>query len=137
MRIRLAEPEKARIEMIPIIDSVFLILAYFLCSFLSMSARQSIPMDLPTSQTAVASQERRVTIGVSSEGALFLEKEPVTLRELKVKLREMKGFGPSVYLYADRNAAHGNVIEVLDLLRLEGLNQVLIETQPARSNESP
>src|SRR5829696_6099398 len=83
--------KRARIEIIPLIDIIFFLLATFVIVSLSMIKNQGIPVRLPTAATA-APQERKsaVTISVSETGQLFLDKEELTQPQLAERLRALK-----------------------------------------------
>lgn len=119
--------KKARIEIIPLIDIMFFLLASFMMVSLTMIKMQSIKMDLPT-----ATQANRdfkpdiVNIAVDKAGDIFIEKERKNLAELhdflSAKFRANTNI--PVYISGDKDATHGSVIRVLDLVRREGIQKV-------------
>ena len=124
-----------RIEMMPLIDSFFLILVYFIYAFLSMSVHRGVPLSLPKVSTAIEQKLEHVGVSITKEGAIFLNKEKVTKDELSARLTAMK---PSferkenyLYIYGDKAASHGAVIEIFDLVRKAGIRKIFIETEKA------
>ncbi len=119
--------KKARIEIIPLIDIMFFLLASFMMVSLTMIHMQSIKMDLPT---AVMGQKdfkpEIVNIDIDKTGQPFIEKEPKTLAELYSYLtnRLTTKTNLPVYIRGDREATHGAVISVLDLVRKAGVLKV-------------
>ena len=68
MKVRVILKKKARIEVIPLMDVVFLVLAFFIYSMLSMSVHRSLPVTLPASETAGIDQKRTLSVTVRSDG---------------------------------------------------------------------
>ncbi len=119
--------------MMPLIDSFFLILVYFIYAFLSMSVHKGVPLSLPQATTAVEQKKEHVGISITKEGDIFLDKQKITKKELSARLKLLK---PSfeaqknhLYIYGDKAASHGRVIEVFDLVRKAGIEKVFIETE--------
>lgn len=119
--------KKARIEIIPLIDIMFFLLASFMMVSLTMIHMQSIKMDLPT---AVMGQKdfkpEIVNIDIDKTGQPFIDKEPKTLAEVYNYLtnRLTTKTNLPVYIRGDREATHGAVISVLDLVRKAGVLKV-------------
>src|SRR5437762_7750459 len=76
--------KKARIEIIPLIDIMFFLLASFLMASLSMMRLQSVKMDLPTAVTAKRDFKPDIlNISVKANGLVYYEKQQVNLEELQ------------------------------------------------------
>lgn len=123
---------RARIEIIPLIDIMFFLLATFVMVSLSMVKNQGIPVRLP----AVASgqpQERKdgATISVSAAGQVYLDKEELSLEVLSTRLATLKEANAElrVFINGDEDARLGLAIEVLDATRKLGITKVAFETR--------
>jgi biopolymer transport protein ExbD len=129
---QLAPARKARIEIIPLIDVIFFLLATFVLFTLSLNKIQAVPVDLP--QTSVhatkADEETSVVIQLSDGDAAFWNKDPISLSEVAPRLAHYKAntTAPKVLVTGDDRARYGNVIKVLDEVRLAGIATVSIET---------
>jgi biopolymer transport protein ExbD len=131
MKIRREFSRRPRIEMIPLIDVVFLLLVFFIYSMLSMTIHRGLPVNLPTASTATLDKKTFITITLQRDGQLFLEDRAVdtqTLPSLLVKERE-KDPDLQVYLRADREVSYHRAVEVMDLVRSAGINKLALETQ--------
>lgn len=128
MRLRHFEEEGVRIEMFPLVDSFFLILVYFIYSFLSMSTHKSIELELPNAQTAARETSDHHGIGIKEDGSLYFNRESVTADSLESSILAVKSDGIPFHIYGDKVAPHGVVVEVLDLLRRNGIVKLHIET---------
>lgn len=125
---------RARIEIIPLIDIIFFLLATFVMVSLSMVKNNGIPVVLPGSSTgAPADPADFVTIAIAGDGALFLDKQPVTpdgLAETLASLRQATNGEQRVLIAGDEAAQLGPVIRVLDECRRQGLTRVTFQTRP-------
>jgi biopolymer transport protein ExbD len=136
MRLGSPLPEKkARIEIIPLIDIMFFLLASFMLASLSMIKLQSVRgLELPTASTAKRDFTADiVNIGIDKAGDVFLEKTQVNLAELHSYLSNKAHFNTNlpVYISGDRDAKHGAIIRVLDVVRREGIQRVQFAISPA------
>ena len=123
---------KARIEIIPLIDIIFFLLATFVMVSLSMIKNQGIPVNLPVASSG-APQERMdySAISVTESGELFFDKEPVTTEQLIARLGELKrgSAEPRLFINGDEKAPFGSAIAVLDEARKLGISKIAIETR--------
>jgi biopolymer transport protein ExbD len=72
---------------------------------------------------------------ITREGALFLEREAVTLEQLQERFRQSLAEGAEVQLIirADQEVPHGRVVQVMDMAKTAGINRLAIATQPQGS----
>ena len=73
MKISLPTSKKARIEILPLIDIVFLLLVFFIYAMLSMAVHRGLPVDLPTSQTAKIDKKLILSVTIKADGSTFLD----------------------------------------------------------------
>jgi biopolymer transport protein ExbD len=122
----------ARIEIIPLIDIIFFLLATFVMVSLAMVKNNGIALNLPAVATGTAQpRENLTTISITPDGSLFLDKQPVSLPQLTAALRELRtrGNDPHVALSGDVKSEFGSAMAVLDTLREVGITKISIETQ--------
>ena len=125
--------KKARIEIIPLIDIMFFLLAAFMMASLTMIRMQSIKMNLPTATQATRDfQPDILNIAVDRAGDIFVQKQPMTIVELRGYLsnRYRVNTNVPVYISGDKDATHGSVIRVLDIVRGEGIQKVSFAITP-------
>lgn len=136
---RLGSPlphKKARIEIIPLIDIMFFLLASFMMASLTMIHLQSIKMDLPTATMATRDFKPDIlNISVDKAGDVYVEKKLVTTAELQTILSNKFRLNTNlpVYISGDKDASHGAVIRVLDIVRREGIQRVSFAIAPAKA----
>jgi len=131
MKVRLQVKKKPRVEMIPLIDLVFLILVSFVYGVFFMSVHRGVSVALPLSSTAKIEKQLTLTLSIQSDGALFLDKEPVPFENLgeALKLRASKNKETGVLLFADKTLPYQKLYTVLDLIRTAGLSQVSLQAE--------
>ena len=125
--------KKARIEIIPLIDVIFFLLATFVLFTLSLSRIQSLPLQLPVAQVATNQKPdpNMVTLQVSDAGTYFWNREAISSSELEPRLHSYKQQVqvPRVLIAGDNRAHFGATCYALDLIRKVGIDQVSIETR--------
>jgi biopolymer transport protein ExbD len=138
----LREDAEARIEIVPLIDIMFFLLASFMLVSLSMVNLKSVKVNLPTAAGAAATTEAKkdfVDVSVDRTGGVFLDKKPVGRNELVGLLAAARQARPDVrvLITGDRDARHGDVVAVLDAVRAAGIDRVAIEIRsPAKAGAS-
>jgi biopolymer transport protein ExbD len=124
--------KKARIEIIPLIDVIFFLLATFVLFTLSLNKIQSLPLQLPQATTSsTPPDDDMVTIQVSGQGTCYWNRDLITLNEIAPRLEQYKTHVsvPRVLISGDDKAKFGPTAEVLDEVRKAGIDQVSIETR--------
>lgn len=116
--------------MIPLIDSVFLILVFFIYAFLSMTVHRGLPVHLPSATAAMIDKTDYCAITINDKNEYFLNKATVDLAGLHAGLIDLYANDPDlrVYINGDQDAHHGAVVDVLDIVRTVGIENVSIET---------
>ena len=126
-----APQRRPRIEIVPLIDVMFFLLATFLMVSLSMVKNQGITVNLPRASTGQSQSTPRIlTVTVTKNGVVFLDKQRMAfdgLRERLTKLHE-KDSGLQVILNGDESASFGDVIKALDEIRKLGIERVSMRT---------
>lgn len=124
---------RARIEIIPLIDIMFFLLATFVIVSLSMVKNEGIDVRLPTAETgSPRERDHIVTVSITEAGELYLDKEAIVLDVLRDRLRSLQRVDPglNVFLNGDQGADFGVVMKVFDELRLLGISRVSVQTRP-------
>jgi biopolymer transport protein ExbD len=117
---------KGRIEIIPMIDVMFFLLATFMLASLSMQNLHSLAVDLPRGQAAPMQPVRPVTLTVTRDGNLLLNETPVTLDTLARTLQSMlPGPDSNVIVAADSAAPNGVVVQAMLRAREAGATHFL------------
>jgi biopolymer transport protein ExbD len=118
---------RSRIVIIPLIDIMFFLLASFMMVSLQMSRTENIKVRLPNaSQARQDFKPDMVNIAVDKSGALWLEKQPITLPELGLVLsnRFRADTNLPVYISGDRDTLHGDMVNVYQVVRRTGIQKI-------------
>jgi biopolymer transport protein ExbD len=138
---KLPENHEARIEIIPLIDIMFFLLAAFMLVSLSMVNLKSVKVNLPTATTATDDSNRDlINLSIDRTGAIFFDQQPVGPNELAQRLAAWRGTNDQVrvFISGDREARHGDVIRVLDVVRAAGVEKVAFEIREEKATgQSP
>ena len=116
-------PEEAdlppRINIVPMIDVIFAILVFFMVSSLSLTRSEGLPVNLPRAKTAEVQKTQQITVSLDRDGKLTLDSEPAQLDRLKTQIEELiKSESTAIVIVnADKEVAHGDVVDVIDQLR--------------------
>jgi biopolymer transport protein ExbD len=107
------------INITPMIDVIFSILAYFIISSLSLTRSEGLPVNLPQASTAKVQKTEQINVSILSDGAIALNRQPIELEKLEtqVKTKIAPNTESYVILNADKAVNHGRVVEVMDRLR--------------------
>ena len=127
--------KRARIEIIPLIDIIFFLLATFIMVSLSMSKNQGVQVALPTASSAASlgdqsELDKAVTLSVNAKGEVFYNKDKITIAQLPLRLQTLKAMSkdPKVIINSDAGSSFKYVVAVLDEVRKVGIAKVGINT---------
>ena len=124
--------KKARVEMMPLIDTMFLLLIFLIYSMLSMVHHKGIDVVLPVSEASVSDTQDYDVLIMNKDKTLFINEDKVSRAELKETLKK-KFADPKkavIYLRIDETLPYKEVIYVMDQLRMVGITQIFFETDP-------
>ena len=124
---------RARIEIIPLIDIMFFLLASFMMASLSMIRLQSVKMDLPSAVSAKRDfKPDIVNIGITKEGDVSWGTTQVNLVDLFGYLSNKFQMNTNVpvFISADKSTRHGSVVRVLDVVRRTGIQKISFTISP-------
>ena len=127
---------RARIEIIPLIDVMFFLLASFMMVSLSLQKLRTLRMDLPSATRVTRSAKPELLrVDVRANGDIQLDSRHHSLPEFMEVLRQRLGANTNlpVYIQADPMAAHGDVLRVVDSARAAGAARISfqLDTSPA------
>ncbi|WP_071517676.1 biopolymer transporter ExbD [Geitlerinema sp. PCC 9228] len=126
------EPDRpAGINIVPAIDIIFSILAFFVISTLFLTRSEGLPVNLPEASTGESQSSSEIYITIAADGTLSVNKTSVEMEQLLPTVRKEieSGTKKLAIVNADEQVAHGRVVRVMDRLRrVDGL-QLAIATE--------
>jgi len=133
--------KKARIEIIPLIDIMFFLLASFMMVSLSQVHMKGIKVTLPVGQSGETQSKRDyISVSVDKNGNPYFDKTEMDYDKLTATLKQVHDENPEakVFIRGDADTVHGNIIRVLDILRSVGFYKVAFEIKSeAAKNIAP
>jgi biopolymer transport protein ExbD len=132
---RRGQIKRTKIEIIPMVDTMFFLLVFFMLSSLALSKLVAMPVDLPKAGSSQKVQDNQnIALSIDAAGSISIDRLPVQSANLAAKLREAIGTRNSseltLVINADTRASHGLVVECIDVARLAGVAKFAIATQP-------
>tara|TARA_B100000212_G_scaffold295236_1_gene238226 strand:- start:124 stop:528 length:405 start_codon:yes stop_codon:yes gene_type:complete len=113
------EEENIQVNILPMIDIIFVILSFFIISSLFLTKINSIKINLPESSTSITEKSKTLIISINSDEQIYLKDKLISINDLptfiKASLGELET--PLIILRADASVKHGFIIGVLDELR--------------------
>jgi len=136
MKVSFPAPRRPRIEMLPLIDIVFLLLVFFIYAMLSMAVHRGLPVVLPVSSSAVAEKRSLLSITIQADGTIYLNKEAVELETLAATLKEqsLDQQEAGVMLFADKGLAYQRLFKVLDQIREAGISNISLQAEAEKDH---
>ncbi|CAK8723911.1 Biopolymer transport protein ExbD [Candidatus Electrothrix laxa] len=136
MKLKYRKRKPARIELMPLIDVIFLLLVFFIYTMLSMTVHHGQQVNLPESDTAGLEMAEAVGITIQAANGglkLFVDEEPVELLQLKQLLEQKKTASkdknPDVQIFADKSVSYQGLFQVLDQIRQAGLTSISLQAE--------
>jgi biopolymer transport protein ExbD len=122
--------EDAEINITPMLDIVFIMLIFFIVTT-SFTKETGATIIKPLAEQAIALQNGTILIGIRPNGEIWMAKQQVELREVRQRVERARAENPegSVVIVADRGARIGTVTQVMDQVRLAGVEGVAISAE--------
>ena len=138
MRLR-RQRKSPRVEMLPLMDVVFLLLVFFIYSMMAMAVHRGMQLTLPTSVTAALEPVSVLALTVKADGSLFLDKEPVALESLPEILRQRlagakNSDAATLQVFAEDSLSYQDLYQVLDAVKTAGAYKISLQ---ARRESTP
>ena len=132
MRLARRQIKKARIEIIPMIDTIFFLLVFFMISTLSMSHYSGLPVNLPKAATGQQPPNESTAVTIGADGKITIDKETMTRDRIRDTLQKRLEKNPEllVVINADERVEHGIVVDIMDAARQAGVTKMAIAVKP-------
>jgi biopolymer transport protein ExbD len=120
----------AEIDMTPMLDIVFIMLIFFIVST-SFVREAGVEIERPVSDTSEVQESQGVMLAITAEDEVWLDRQPVDIRMIRPTLERLKVEQPDlgVMIQADKDAKTGLLVQVMDQVKLSGIEQVAVATR--------
>jgi biopolymer transport protein ExbD len=137
MRLARRSIKKARIEIIPMIDTIFFLLVFFMISTLSMSHYSGLPVNLPKAVSGQQPPSESAAVTIDADGKVTVDKQPIRIDQIGdlLKARLMKNPEILVLINADERVEHGLVVDAMDQARQAGVTKMAIAVKPREGRQ--
>jgi biopolymer transport protein ExbD len=118
---------RARLEIIPLIDIMFFLLASFMLVSVTLHRSHCLPLNLQSATTAKSDDNHStIVISIDKSGQVFVDRTLTTLERLREQLKQRHQSNPNltISIAGDRETPHGKIITVLDLVRSAGVQKI-------------
>ncbi|MDR1946583.1 MAG: biopolymer transporter ExbD [Desulfovibrio sp.] len=141
MRLR-RKTRGARVEMLPLMDVVFLLLVFCIYAMLSMSPQRGLRLNLPASASATADRDTGFAVSLKADGSLYLDEEALAPEQLAEQLAQRaraveKPGEVRADLFAEKEANLQDLYRVLDLIKAAGIEKIFLRavSRPVSQSE--
>jgi biopolymer transport protein ExbD len=130
MKVNRGAQKRARIEILPLIDIVFLLLVFFIYAMLSMAIHRGIPVNLPSSSSSSIEKELVLSVTIKESGEILVDDDQTPLKDLAYLLkRRTKGHeSPGILLFADKKVSCQLLVRVLDQIKMANIHRISLQT---------
>ena len=113
------EEENNQINILPMIDIIFVILSFFIVSSLYLVKLETIPVNLPKAETSNQEKDSLIVVTLNLDNKVFIDDKfiDITILENKIRSKLRVNNNKKVVLRADKGIKYGKVIAILDILR--------------------
>ena len=121
-----------QINILPMIDIIFVILSFFIISSLYLVKLESIPLDLPKAETSKNELNDPIIVSMDIEGKIYINENYTDKKSLEFDLKKLiskqdKNF---ILIRADKDIRYGEFIYILDILRKYKNLKIAVSTEP-------
>ena len=123
--------KKSRIEMLPLIDVVFLLLVVFIYTMLSMAVHRGLNLNLPESNSTEIEKQLIISVSIDEKGIIYIDRRKIDHDQFTQSLISMteNKKNPGVLLFADKGIPYQDLFKVLDMIRMAGLNRISLQAE--------
>lgn len=139
MKVKRKVSRQPRVEMLPLIDIVFLLLIFFIYAMISMAVHRGLDLDLPESSTAQPTTDELLSISVKRSGTemsgllVLINETPVELGRLNEQLRRMNDIKETqqALIFAEETISYQELFQVLDQVKKGGIVEISLQANRA------
>lgn len=123
--------EEAGIDMTPMLDIVFIMLIFFIVTT-SFVKESGISVNRPVAESSVQQERGNILVAINEAGEIWVDKRSIDVRAVRANILRLKAMNPesAVIIQADEAARTGLLVEVMDQIRLAGVENVSIAAKP-------
>lgn len=119
--------EESGIDLTPMLDVVFIMLIFFIVST-SFVKESGIQVSRPSAKSATKKERANLMVAISEAGEVWIQKRKVDIASVRANIERLHAESPEgqVILQADKDSKNGLLVEVMDQIRLAGVENISI-----------
>ncbi|WP_025821754.1 ExbD/TolR family protein [Shewanella marina] len=119
----------ANVDMTPLIDVVFILLIFFILSA-SFQQSQTLDIDRPSAQVQDNTDKTALMVSIDSNNTIWFQQQIVAASQLQKQIKQarLNGGQSSAIIDVDKSVDSGKLIEVIDKIRIAGVDNVAVAT---------
>jgi biopolymer transport protein ExbD len=119
--------DETELDMTPMLDIVFIMLIFFIVTT-SFVKESGVTVTTPQAQTSSQQENANIFIAITEAGEVWIDRRPVDPRSVRAIVARLRADNPegSVIIQSDEKAATGMLVEVMDQVRLAGVEGIAI-----------
>lgn len=135
-RRRKAQEEDAGIDLTPMLDVVFIMLIFFIVTT-SFVKESGIDVNRPSASTAKKKERASILVAISSNGEIWIQKRRIDIRSVRANIERLHAESPegTVVIQADKLSQTGILVQVMDQIRLAGVESISVAAAPGAGGE--
>ena len=117
--------DDTELDMTPMMDIVFIMLIFFIVTT-SFTKESGIEVNRPSAQTAERQQQGNILVAISADNEIWIDKREIDVRAVRANIERLHAENPegAVIVQADKDSKNGMLVQVIDQIRLAGVNNV-------------
>ena len=121
------QSSESDMDLTPMLDVVFIMLIFFIVTT-SFVKESGITVNTPNAQSAQRQESANIFVAINEAGEVWIDRRPIDVRALRATVARMHAENPqsTVVVQSDQNAATGVLVQVLDQIRLAGIDKVAV-----------
>ncbi|MEX0999448.1 MAG: biopolymer transporter ExbD [Thermodesulfobacteriota bacterium] len=138
MKFRKRKNEKtgvgSTLDLTPIVDVVFNLLIFFALSLNFAATSGGINVKLPSASSAEPVKSEQLTINLTQAGQVYYNDKEINIDDLPSKLQDIEDKDSLIIIRADNSVPHGQVVEIMDIVKTEGFSKLAIAVDQAKGS---
>ena len=119
-----------QINILPMIDIIFVILSFFIISSLYLVKLESIPLNLPNAETSKDELNNPIIVSLDTAGNIYINKNYSTKESFESDISKLISNNGLILIRADKDIKYGEVVYVLDIIRKFKNFKIAVSTEP-------
>ena len=125
------DEEESQIDLTPMLDVVFIMLIFFIVTT-SFVKESGLDVNRPSASTAKKKERASILVGISQTGDIWIQKRRVDIRSVRANIERLHAESPegTVVIQADKLSETGILVDVMDQIRLAGVESISVAASP-------